>query len=87
MLYNTHIATRPTKPCAEKPATMLCMLAIILMLGQNGMFCPLNKTSSTMPNESKLMPASVNAPAQAFTLLRMSIKDLLSFLKLSNNLT
>ena len=73
MWYNTHIATKPTKPCAEKPATMLCMLAMMLMFGQNGMFCPLNRTSSTMPNASKLIPASVNAPAQAFTLFRMSM--------------
>ena len=47
------------------------------MSGQNGMFCPLNNTSRTMPSAIRLTPISVIELAHDFMLFTISIIDLL----------
>ena len=39
------------------------------MFGQKGTFCPLNKTSKTIPNAISDTPTSANALDQSFILL------------------
>ena len=67
------MATRPTRPCAEKPAIIVCTLLIIDMSGQNGMFWPENKTSKTIPRASSDTPTSVNWLAHPFMFFKISM--------------
>ena len=54
------------------------MLPMMLVDDKNGMLCPLNNTSSTIPRASRLTPTSASADAHAFILFKISIEDLLS---------
>ena len=67
------MATRPTSPSVEKVFTSWVMLPMMLVEDKNGMLCPLNNTSSTIPRASRVTPRSARFDAHAFTLFKYSI--------------
>ena len=61
MLYKIQTATKPIKPCELNEPSKPWMFPITEMFGQNGMPCPLNRISRTMPRASNDTPTSANA--------------------------
>ncbi len=73
MLYKTQTATKPNKPCADSPANTPVILSITDIFGQNGIPCPLNNISRTMPRATNDTPTSASADAHPLIDFTISI--------------